>query len=110
MANFTGRFEAEPLISLAFGSIVAGYTAIGEAFKEPASMLLIQNFTDKDLMISTNGIEDHFPIKAGASLIFDIGSNRTVKRDLFRPERTIYYVKRIGTPTSGSIYVTSFHG
>ena len=91
-------------------STPAGYTAIGAPFKEPSSALLIQNFTDKDLMISFNGIDDNFPMRAGASFIFDISSNKTVKRDLFRPEGKIYYVKRLGTPTTGSIYITSFHG
>jgi len=43
------RFTPEPLRSLAFGSIVAGYTAIGTALANPVRILLLQNFTDKTL-------------------------------------------------------------
>lgn len=110
MAIFTGRFGAEEVRNLAFGSIVAGYTAVGLDFREPTSMLWIQNFTNADLMFSFDGVTDNFPIKSSTSVILDITSNKTNETNLLMPENKIIYVKRIGTPTEGSVYVTSFHG
>ena len=104
------RLGIEPVRSLAFGSIVAGYTAIGTALNYPSRMVLLQNWTDANLMFSRDGIYDHIPLLAGNSLIIDITSNKTKDDGFFLSKGDILYVKRIEVPTSGIVYITSFYG
>ena len=104
------KLRVEPLRSLAFGSIGASYSPIGTAIDKPASLLIIQNFTDADLMFSFTGNTDHIPLKAGSSFTSDITTNKTSNSDLMVSVGTRIHVKRIGTPTTGSVYVSSFYG
>ena len=103
------RFRSEPLRSLAFGSIVAGYTAIGTAFEEPITKIYVYNDTDALLTFSFQGsTEDHFVLPRDGFLLLDI----TVDTDTaaYLPTGSFLYVKRNETPTSGSVYLTAFYG
>jgi hypothetical protein len=104
------KVKFEPVRSRAFGDIGAAYMSVGTSTDHPARMVLIQNFTDADLMFSFDGIEDHFPIKKSSSFILDVSSNKTVDAGFFIEQGTKLYVKEIGTPTSGSVYFTAFYG
>jgi hypothetical protein len=104
------KLRVEPLRSLAAGSIVASYAPVGVEIDNPASLLIIQNFTDADLMFSFTGNTDHIPLKAGASFTSDITANKSSNSDLMISVGTRIHVKRIGTPTTGSVYVSSFYG
>ncbi len=102
--------RAEAVRSLAFGSIGASYAKIGTDLEFASRMLLIQNFTDADLMISFDGSVDHIPIKATSSFILDLTSNKTIDTGFFVEIGTKINVKRIETPTEGSVYISSFYG
>lgn len=102
--------RAEEVRYLAFGSIIADYAQIGSDLEFASRMIIIQNFTDADLMISFDGSVDHVPIKASSSFIYDLTANKTVDTGFFMEIGTKINVKRIGTPTEGSIYVSSFYG
>ena len=73
-------------------------------------MILLQNWTNKDLMFSFDGINNHLPIKTMSSFIFDISSNKTIDTGFFIEKGTRLYVKEIDTPTSGNVYFTVFYG
>lgn len=103
------RLFADPVKTLAFGSIVAGYTAIDTGLLHPAHMVFVQNLTDVSLMFSIDGINDHFPLPANGYLVMDVTSNKSVSNALFIATGTTFYVKCIGIPTTGSVYVSSFY-
>jgi hypothetical protein len=100
----------EPVRSLAFGSISAAYMPIGTSFANPVRIFFIQNLTDALLMFSFNGIDDNFPLPPSSFLLLDVTANRTVSQGFYIAEGTFIYVKEIGTPTLGSVYVSVFYG
>lgn len=111
MANATGIIcKAAALKSIAAGSIGASYAAIGTQFGRPISFLIVQNLTDASLMFSFTSNTDHFVLPASGQLVLDVATNKAFGDGLFFAVSTILYVKRIGTPTTGSVYVSTFYG
>lgn len=104
------RLNADPLRSLAFGSIGAGYMGVGTAVSQPVRILFLQNLTDATLMFSFDGIDDHFPLPDNGYLLLDITANKTIGTGFFLAEGQRLYVKRIGIPTEGSVHFTVFYG
>ena len=101
------RFKAEAQRSLAAASILAGYTAIGTPFANPEQVFLCQNLTDALLQFSFDGVVDHFVLPANSGIIIDVCANQTSSAGgLFMTVGTQMYVKRIGTPSTGSVYVS----
>ena len=104
------KVELEALRSLGFASIGAAYMGIGTPLENPARMLLLQNFTDADLMFSFDGITDNLPLRAYSSFIWDIAANKTIDSGFFVAQGTRVYVKELGTPIVGSVYISAFFG
>ena len=104
-----GRFAYEPVRTLAAASVAANYTAIGGPLLNPARQFFIQNLTDQTVMISFDGISDAFPLPASGNIIEDIAANYTHQTNWSMAQGTTVYVKRIGTPTTGSVYVSIFY-
>ncbi len=105
------RFAAEPVRSLAFGSIGASYAAVGTAVDNEIRQFLIQNLTDVTLMFSFDGINDHFPIPSDGFFLDDIASNKSLlAQSWILAKGTTLYVKRIGAPSTGSVYFSVFYG
>lgn len=112
MTNLSTVLLIEPQRSLAFGSISGTYAPIGTAYSHPVRMYMLQNFTDGAMQFSWDGVNDHFPLPAGGSLILDIGSNKSINGgNLEASGARFTYVKTLGTgPTSGSVYLSIFYG
>lgn len=111
MSNLAVRMKIEPQRSIAFGSISGSYTGIGSAYNHPVRLYMLQNFTDAALQFSWDGVNDHFPLPAGGSMIIDITSNKSTPGGMFAAsegDRT--YVKTLDTPSSGSVYLSIFYG
>lgn len=104
------RLAPETVRSLAFGSIGAAYMGIGTTFIKPVRILVLQNLTDVSLMFSFDGINDHVPLPQSGYILLDATSNKAKEDGLFFAEGTRIYVKNIGSPTSGSVYVSTFYG
>jgi len=106
------RFRLEPVRSLGFASIGSAYMGVGTAMTNPIRQFFIQNLTDKTLMFSFNGIDDHFPLPSNGFFLDDITSNKTVTTGFFLAEGERLYVKEIDgdTPTQGSVYFTVMYG
>ena len=103
------KFRAEELRSLAFGSIIAGYTAIGDSYAYPISKIYVVNNTDALLTFSFQGsTEDHFVLPSLGFLLLDI--TLEANNPDYLPVGGSLYVKRNGIPTSGSVYLTTFYG
>jgi len=99
------RMKFEPARSLAAGSIGAGYSGVGTAVDHPVRQFFIQNLTDATVWFSFDGIDDHFPLPTNGFFLNDITSNRTEQSGAFAlAEGDRLYVKRLGVPTTGSVY------
>lgn len=117
MTNLAIRLKAEPVRTIAFGSIGASYTPVGSSasaakYLNPIRVYFIQNLTDKSLMFSWDGVNDHFPLDASAFLLIDVMSNRSDMGgacSIAQGDST--YVKEIGgvAPTVGNVYLTVFY-
>lgn len=105
------RLMHEAARTIAAASIVANYSLIGSVFTHPISILYIYNDTDGDLWFSLDGVENGFAMKAGTQEPFYVTSN-TKKADpgLFIAASDGVYVKRLDTPTTGSVYVSALYG
>ncbi len=104
------RILAEPVRSLAFGSISGTYAGIGTGFANPVRIIFVQNLTDVTLMFSLDGINDNFPLPSNSFLLLDVTANKTIDMGAFLAQGTRVYVKTIGSPTMGSVYVSVFYG
>lgn len=100
----------EPVRSLAAASITGSYVAVGTATTNPARQFIIQNLTDATLMFSFDGVNDFMPLLANGLFVDDITTNKTQERGFFLSAGTTLYVKRIGTPTTGSVYLSISYG
>jgi hypothetical protein len=104
----SSRIEFEDLRSLAFGGISGTYAAVGLPFANPIRLLKISNFTDANLLISFNGIDNKDVVAANGFCLYDYCSNRAEQAGyLDQPAGKRLYVKQeSGAATSGSVYVT----
>jgi hypothetical protein len=66
----------DTLRSLAFGSITSSYVAVGSKFTNSLRILIINNNTDGDLVISTDGSTDQLFLAKGSYNLFDLTTNR----------------------------------
>lgn len=113
MSNLAIRVMPEPVRSTAFGSISGSYVGIGSAFANPVHWFMVQNLTDQAVMISWDGINDHFPLPANGYVIMDVGSNKTLTGGTFMvAQGTRFYVKALTgvLPGVGSVYLSIFYG
>lgn len=108
--NLALRLQFETVRSLAFGSIGGAYMGIGTALTRPARQVFVQNLTDASLMFSINGVNDHFALPAQGFLLLDITANHAKADGFYIALGTRFYVRTIGTPTSGTVYVSSMYG
>ena len=106
MADLNIKFAMETIKSLAFGSIVAGYTGVGEPSEHPAIQITLQNLTDAELMFSMDGINDHISLPSTGYWVADITANQQGNRAIRISAGTRFYVKRTEIPTRGSVYLT----
>lgn len=112
MSNLAIRVMPEPVRTVAFGSISGTYTAIGSAFANPVHWFMVQNLTDVAIMISWDGIHDHFPLPVNGYVIMDVTANKTLTGGAFYvAQGTTFYVRQLsGGPTLGGVYLSIFYG
>lgn len=100
------RLAYLPQRSLAFGSIVAGYTGVGTSITEAVRIFEVFNLTDALLQFSLDGVDDHFVLPSNGYKIIDVTGNMVDRQGYYVAEGTRLYVKRIGVPTTGSVYLS----
>ena len=103
------RMKAETCRTLAFGSILGDYKALGTPLENASQVILVQNYTNEPLMFSFNGVDDHFPVDAHGYFILDISANKSFNGGFFISEGETLYVKSLGALKEGSVYFTSFY-
>lgn len=105
------RAAFETLRSLAFGSISGSFAKIGGPLLNPARIVKLTNTTDKDMIISIDGTNNHDIIPAGGFVLYDITTNHSANiQGFFVPQGTQFWVKQVTAPTSGSVYLTVVYG
>ena len=96
--------------TIANGSIGASYTIIGSAFQHETRIFSVYNGTDALLQFSIDGVNDHFVLPTEGTIVIDLAANNQAGvATMFRAGLAVY-VKQIGAPSSGSVYVSSLTG
>lgn len=106
------RAAMEELRSIGFASISASYAAIGTQTDNPIRLFCITNDTQGDMILSLDGVTDHFFLKAGSFKLFDVQSNMTpsIESSFVFSTGTQFFVKQVTAPVSGSVYVEVLYG
>lgn len=108
--NQSVRMLAQPLRSLAFGSISGTYAAIGTPLGQMVRIIHVSNLTDQTMTFSFTGNTDHFVLPSGSFILLDLTANEIGDGGWFVSEGTQLYVKQTSTPpTSGAVYVSAFY-
>lgn len=92
-------------ISIAAASILPSYTVVG-TFSSWMNFGLIVSTLDAAVQLSLDGVNDHIVVPAGNTVPVFIPLN--FKDNLMSLPTPSVSVKRIGTPTTGSLYVCGF--
>ncbi len=104
------RMLAEPLRTLAQASIGAAYMGIGTPLDFPSRLVFIQDLTDATLVFSLDGVNDHFVLPSMSNFVFDVTTNTPQTLGCYIGAGTRFYVKELGLPSTGSVYLSSFYG
>jgi hypothetical protein len=104
---FTNKAQVDVLRTLAFGSVGATYTAVGNPFAFQARIICFTNTTNQDVIFSMDGVTDQLIVPAGSFKLFDVTTNhRPVNQDDFCfAIGTQWYVKYASAPMSGAVYI-----
>ena len=106
------RLVPDILRSVAFGSLSAVYIGMGTAMTKPIRMMILQNFTDINVMFSFDGIHDTLPLPSNGYLVLDITSNKTIDQGFFLAQGSRIYVKNLiptDVATRHAVYLTTFY-
>lgn len=105
-----GRAVAETIKTLAFGSVVATYTQVGNDFVNPARLLVLDSTLDAPIFVSFNGVDDNLYFRSDQQMIIDISSNASAPDDRFRLSRNEgIYIRHAGVaPGSGDFRASVF--
>lgn len=112
MSNLAVRVLPEPIRELDFNTLDVAYIGVGTSISNPAHIVFIQNLTDVLVMISWDGIDDHFPLTPNGYFLMDVTANKTATGGSFMiSQGTRFYAKYVASPASeGSVYVSIFYG
>lgn len=99
--------RAVPLTQIAYAaaSITATYTLAG-SFPLSVTLMIITSTLDQPVQVSFDGTHDHIAVPAGSTVPVFMEVN--FKANYMASGPTSVYVKEIGNPTTGSLYVSAF--
>lgn len=72
------------------------------ALNHPVRLIMIDNFTDQNMIFSFDGINDHFVVHSASSKVLDIGSNKEMDGSYFLGKGEVLYIKYAADPTNGT--------
>lgn len=104
---FGTKAKFETLRELAFGSIGAAYTPVGDMTEDFTRQVSIYNSTDVDLYFSTDKDTNMVRVAAGTGQVHDVTANKVTDDGLFFRKGTQFYVKQTaaGAPSSGNVWI-----
>jgi hypothetical protein len=88
MANSGQSIKDEAVRELAGGSITGSYQLLGSVFTRDAFRIIITNFTNGDVYLSTDGVTDMKKMSTISARVLDEKTN-----DMFRKAGTQWYVR-----------------
>lgn len=107
-------FRADPIRTLAFGSISGTYAAVGTPLINLTRLILFQNGTDVNVIFSFDSVNDHIFVPTNGFVLLDLNTNKDSTTEVmgwYIQNGTQIYVKDASAATtSGSVYVSSFYG
>lgn len=111
MSTTATRILAENLQHANFGAIGVGFTPLGVPLFNPAVLMVLTNTTNRSVIFSFDGVNDHVFLASDASLTLDFSSNKVNDRGLFMANNTTVYVTQgpDGAPGSGAVWVSAFY-
>lgn len=87
--------------SIAAASIGGSYTLVGTIFTTNVVLLIIVSTLDQHVQISLDGVNDFMPVLSGSAIVLDFKSDGAPLSGNYG-----VYVKEIGNPTTGNLYVS----
>lgn len=100
------RAEFDTVRELAFGSISGSYAAIGTALTQQARVLTINNSTNVDIYVSTDGTNNNLRVAANSYKLIDFSTNRIRDDGLFVAIGTQFYARQVsGAAASGAVWI-----
>jgi len=103
--------RAYPIVlqDVAFGAIAAGYLAIGAAFAQPMRILKFKNYSNQDILLSYDGVNDHEFMPAETGDVIDFSSNEVSSESPMVSKGTVIYIKHNGVaPTTGGFALSGY--
>ncbi len=99
--------HASPLIQITYAaaSITNSYTLAG-GFSSPVVMMMVVSTLDQPVQVSFDGTNNHLAVPAGSTVPVFIPLNFKENRIVF--SHVNVFVKQIGAPASGSLYICAF--
>lgn len=101
MSNTGNSIKDEGIRELPGGSITASYQPLGGVFSRDAFRLVLTNFTNGDIYISTDGVTDMKKMSTISARIMDEKTN-----DMFRKKGTQFYIRFDMAPAMPSGWFT----
>jgi len=107
--SYPNRVSMDAIRTLAFGGIGGAYAAVGAALTAEARIFQITNLCNTSMLFSLDGVNDHFIVPANSFILIDVTANKVRDDGFFLRVGTIFWVKQVVAPASGSVYVTVIH-
>ena len=98
------------LRNVAFGSITSGYVALGTPLGHLTRLIILTNNTDKDVLVSIDGVNDYLYLVAGTFKLLDVSTNRETACNFYLPLNTQFYVKYASAPSKGNFFIECMYG
>jgi len=104
----SAKARYETLRSIAYTGISGTYAIVGTPFENPVRVLKVNNFTDANMIISFNGVDDMDVVAANSAYVLDFCTNKSEKAGLLeQPAGNGLYVKKeSASPSKDNFYVT----
>ncbi len=101
MSNTGNSIKDEAIREIAGGSITSAYQPFGGVFTRDAFRLVITNWTDGDVYLSTDGVTDMKKMPLFSARVLDDKTN-----DMYRKKGTQLYIRYDMTPGSPTGWAT----
>ena len=101
MSNTGNSIKNEAIREIAGGSVTGSYQPFGSIFTRDAFRILITNWTDGDIYLSTDGVTDMMKMPLFSAKVLDDKTN-----DMYRKKGTQFYIRYDMTPGSPTGWAT----
>lgn len=101
MSNSGNSVKDEAVREIAGGATTSSYQPLGSAFSRDVFRIVITNFTNGDIYLSTDGVTDMKKMSTISARILDEKTN-----DMFRKAGTQWYVRYDMAPAFPSGWIT----